>query len=232
MYKIIEALEFLAKEKGVEILTNHEVSSINYSGKTATGVSTNHGEFKAEVVVAGADYHHVDNALLDGETRNYSEEYWDKRIMAPSSLLYYVGVNKRLDGLLHHNLFFDTDFTPHAKDIYTDPKWPDKPLFYVSAPSKTDDSVAPEGCENIFMLIPVAPGLIDTEEIREHYFDLMLDRMKDRMGLGFKDDIVYKRSFAHKDFVTDYNAYKGNAYGLANTLNQTAILKCSWQTKS
>ena len=225
MYKIIEALELLAKEKGVEILTNHEVSSINYSGKTATGVSTNHGEFKAEVVVAGADYHHVDNALLDGETRNYSEEYWDKRIMAPSSLLYYVGVNKRLDGLLHHNLFFDTDFTPHAKDIYTDPKWPDKPLFYVSAPSKTDDSVAPEGCENIFMLIPVAPGLNDTEEIREHYFDLMLDRMKDRMGLDFKDDIVYKRSFAHKDFVTDYNAYKGNAYGLANTLNQTAILK-------
>ena len=225
MYKIIEALESLAKEKGVEIFTDHEVTSINYTGKTATGVSTNHGEFKADVVVAGADYHHVDNALLDKQTRNYTEEYWDKRVMAPSSLLYYVGVNKKLDGLLHHNLFFDTDFGPHAKDIYTNPKWPEKPLFYVSAPSKTDDTVAPEGCENIFMLIPVAPGLDDTEEIREHYFDLMLERMKDRMGLDFKENIVYKRSFAHKDFVKDYNAYKGNAYGLANTLSQTAILK-------
>ncbi|MGW8121698.1 phytoene desaturase family protein [Roseivirga echinicomitans] len=225
MFKIIEALESLAKEKGVKILTDHEVTSINYSGKKAIGLSTNHGEFAADVVVAGADYHHVDSMLLDNNTRNYDDVYWDKRVMAPSSLLYYVGVNKRLEGLLHHNLFFDTDFGPHAHDIYTDAKWPEKPLFYISAPSKTDDTVAPAGCENIFMLIPVAPGLDDTEEIREHYFDLMLERMKDRMGLDFKDNIVFKRSFAHKDFVKDYNAYKGNAYGLANTLNQTAILK-------
>lgn len=225
MYKIIEALESLAKEKGVEILTNHEVTSINYIGKKATSVSTNHGDFTADVVVAGADYHHVDSMLLDSETRNYDEAYWDKRVMAPSSLLYYIGVNKKLDGLLHHNLFFDTDFGPHAHDIYTVAKWPEKPLFYISAPSKTDDTVAPEGCENIFMLIPVAPGLDDTEEIREHYFDLILERMKDRMGLDFKENIVFKRSFAHKDFVKDYNAFKGNAYGLANTLNQTAILK-------
>ena len=225
MFKIIEALESLAKEKGVEILTDHEVTSINYSGKRATSVSTNHGDFKSDVVVAGADYHHVDSMLLDSETRNYDETYWDKRVMAPSSLLYYVGVNKKLEGLLHHNLFFDTDFAPHAHNIYTEPKWPEKPLFYVSAPSKTDNTVAPEGCENIFMLIPVAPGLDDTEDIRAHYFDLMLERMKDRMGLDFKENIVFKRSFAHKDFVNDYNAFKGNAYGLANTLNQTAILK-------
>ena len=225
MYKIIEALESLAKEKGVEILVDHEVKSINSAGGKVTSLSTNQGEFTADVIVAGADYHHVDNELLTSETRNYSEEYWDKRVMAPSSLLYYVGVNKKLDGLLHHNLFFDTDFAPHSHDIYTDPKWPKDPLFYVSVTSKTDNTVAPEGCENVFLLIPVAPGLDDTEEVREHYFDLCLARMKDRMGIEFKDNIVYKRSFAHKDFVKDYNAFKGNAYGLANTLRQTAILK-------
>lgn len=231
MFKIVEAMASLAKELGVEILTDHEVKTIKASGNKVKVVETSQGDFEADVVVAGADYHHVESKLLDAQDRNYSEKYWDSRVLAPSSLLYYVGLNKKLDGLLHHNLFFDTDFTPHAHNIYTDPKWPENPLFYASLTSKTDDTVAPEGYENLFLLIPVAPGLEDTEEVRDHYFELIVKRMEHYCGEKILEHVVYKRSFALKDFVKDYNSFKGNAYGLANTLKQTAILKPSLKNK-
>ena len=207
------------------------MTSIVSHGQKITHVETNKGNFQADVVVAGADYHHVDTQLLNDSTRNYSDRYWDKRVLAPSSLLYYVGLDKKLEGLLHHNLFFDTDFAPHAHHIYTNPQWPEKPLFYASVTSKTDETVAPEGCENLFLLIPVAPGLQDTDTIREHYFELILKRMEDYCGQTLAEHIVYKRSFAHTDFVNDYHSFKGNAYGLANTLRQTAILKPALKNK-
>ena len=231
MHKIVEAMGQLANEKGVKFLTDHTVTKINHKNGEAHSVTTNHGEIQADVVIAGADYHHVETKLLDSDTRNYTDDYWEKRVMAPSSLLYYLGVNKKLDGLLHHNLFFDTDFTPHAHDIYTDPKWPKKPLFYASVTSKTDDTVAPEGHENLFLLIPVAPGLEENDEIREKYLDMILTRMEEHTGQIIKPHIVYKRSFAHRDFISEYNSFKGNAYGLANTLTQTAILKPSLKSK-
>ena len=231
MFKIVEALSSLALELGVEIKTEHEVIALKTEAGSVSQIETTQGNFKADVVIAGADYHHVDTQLLNEKERNYSDKYWDSRVLAPSSLLYYVGLNKQIDGLLHHNLFFDTDFTPHAHNIYTDPKWPDNPLFYASLTSKTDDTVAPEGHENLFLLIPVAPGLEDTEEIREHYFELIVKRMEEHTGQKILDHVVYKRSFAHKDFISDYHSFKGNAYGLANTLKQTAILKPSLKSK-
>ena len=145
--------------------------------------------------------------------------------MAPSSLIFYVGVNRRLKNLKHHNLFFDTEFEKHAKEIYTDPKWPSSPLFYTCVPSITDPSVAPEGHENLFFLIPIAPNLKDSEEKREQYFELLLERLEKRTGENIKENIVYKRSYCLDDFKNDYHAFKGNAYGLANTLRQTAFLK-------
>ncbi|WP_422008234.1 phytoene desaturase family protein [Roseivirga pacifica] len=231
MFRIVEAMAALAESLGVSIHTNCEVLAINTQGGKVTNVQTIKGDFEADVVIAGADYHHVETKLLKPEDRNYSAKYWDSRVMAPSSLLYYVGVKGQLDGLLHHNLFFDTDFAPHAKAIYTDPKWPEKPLFYASLTSKTDATVAPAGHENLFLLIPTAPGLKDTEEIRSKYFDLIVNRMEDITGNSIKDNIVYQRSFAHSDFVTDYHSFKGNAYGLANTLTQTAILKPALKNK-
>jgi phytoene desaturase len=156
---------------------------------------------------------------------NYSNEYWDKRTMAPSCLIFYVGVNKRLNNVQHHNLFFDESLEIHGKEIYKDPSWPSAPLFYMSAPSLTDPSVAPEGCENLFFLVPIAPNLKDEEEIREKYFDILLNRLKEITGNDIREHIVYKRSYCIDDFKNDYHAFKGNAYGLANTLLQTAILK-------
>lgn len=231
MYKIVEGMVSLAKEKGVVIKLNEEVKKIEVENGLARRVVTNSEIYEADVVIGGADYHHVDAKLLEKPYRNYTDEYWDKRTMAPSSLLFYLGVNKKIDKLKHHNLFFDEDFTVHANEIYTNPKWPSKPLFYVSAPSKTDPSVAPESGENLFILVPIAPDLEDNETIRENYFTILLDRLEAYVGHPIRDAIVYKKSYAVNDFKNDYNSFKGNAYGLANTLFQTAFLKPSLRNK-
>jgi len=226
MYEIVRAMTDLAEELGVKIVCDCEVSHIDVENGQAKRIRTLHGTtYEADIVVGGADYHHIDSVLLDAPYRNYSAAYWEKRTLAPSSLLYYLGVNKRLQNLEHHNLFFDADFGRHAKEIYDHPKWPEKPLFYVSAPSVTDPTVAPAGHENLFLLIPVAPGLSDTPEIREHYFQMTLQRLEHLTKQSIRENIVFRRDFAHADFVKDYHSLKGNAYGLANTLLQTAFLK-------
>ncbi|MEA5403990.1 phytoene desaturase family protein [Arcicella sp. DC2W] len=231
MFKIVEGMVKLAEEKGVKILLNQNVQKIEVTNGSAKKVITDQGEFTADVVVASADYHHVEDKLLGEEYRNYDEEYWKKRVMAPSSLLFYLGINKRIPKLLHHNLFFDEDFKVHAHEIYTAPQWPSKPLFYASAPTKTDESIAPEGCENVFLLIPVAPDLEDSEEIREKYYHIIMERLEKYCGVSIRDAVIFKRSYAHSDFKADYNAFRGNAYGLANTLMQTALLKPSLKSK-
>ena len=231
MHKIIEGMMKVAYEQGVQLKLNQNVKEFSLNNQHIQRVVTDTEEFEADVVVASADYHHVESSLLPKAFQSYTPEYWDKRKMAPSSLLFYIGLNKKLEKLNHHNLFFDEDFTPHAEDIYENKKWPDNPLFYLSVTSKTDPSVAPNGCENLFILIPVAPDLEDNEEIREKYYHIVMDRIERLTGQSVKDAVIYKRSYAHKDFVKDYNAFKGNAYGLANTLMQTAIFKPRLKSK-
>jgi phytoene desaturase len=225
MHRIIDAMVRVAEEQGVLILCNEAVEAIEVRNGGATHVRTSTGRFEADFVIGAADYHHVEQHLLEKKHRQYSEKYWDSRAMAPSSLIYYLGIDKRIDGLEHHNLFFDKDFNLHAHQLYTQPQWPSEPLFYVSAPSKTDPTVAPEGCENLFILIPVAPDLKDSEKVREEYFHRVMDRMENLLGQSIRPHVVYRKDYAQSDFISDYNAFKGNAYGLANTLAQTAILK-------
>jgi phytoene desaturase len=225
MCKIIEGMAALATELGVKIELNREVTQIYAPNGKATKVITKRGEYPADWVVGSADYHHVEQQLLDAAHRRYSENYWNKRVMAPSSLLFYLGIDRKLDNLRHHNLFFDRDFRQHAIEIYENPAWPREPLFYVCAPSVTDKSVAPDGCENLFVLIPLAPDLPDGEELREKYYDTVMERLEDLTGQDIRKHVIFKRSYAHSNFKADYHAFKGNAYGLANTLLQTAFLK-------
>jgi phytoene desaturase len=232
MHEIIKGMVNLAEEKGVNIRYSAEVEEIEVKNGVAQYVRLKSGEkIQADIVVAGADYHHVDRHLLNPIYSNYTEDYWDKRVMAPSSLLFYLGIDKRLNNLRHHNLFFDEPLGPHADAIYTNPRWPDKPLFYASVPSITDPTVAPEGKENMFLLIPLAPDLEDTEEMREKYYHMIMDRLEKISGQEIRSHVIYKRSYAHSDFKSDYHAFKGNAYGLANTLLQTAILKPGLKNK-
>lgn len=229
--ELAKAMHALALEKGVEFMLGNEVKSVEVKGDRVTHVMTAQKDIQADLVIGAGDYHHIDQKLLPKSFRNYTESYWEKRVMAPSCLLYYVGVNKKLPRLQHHNLFFEHDFASHAHAIYNEPNWPENPLYYVCCPSKTDAGVAPEGMENLFMLIPVAPGLQDTEEIRAKYFDELVGRLEDFCGEKFRENIITKTTYAYTDFVNDYHAFKGNAYGLANTLKQTALLKPSIKNK-
>lgn len=231
MYKIIKAFVQIAESVGVKIKTGNEVIRIEAEDGRITKVITVNGAFEADVVVGAGDYHHIEQRLLPEGCRTYSPKYWETRKMAPSCLLYYVGISKKIKNLRHHNLFFDEDFNNHAEEIYVNPQWPEKPLFYVSAPSVTDKRVAPEGCENLFMLIPVAPGLEDTDKIKDEYFNVLINRLEKLTGEIIKPHVLYKRSYAYRDFIMDYHSFKGNAYGLANTLSQTAILKPSLRSK-
>ena len=231
MHQIVRGMVAVAEELGVKIEYDQEVREIVVENGHATGVRTASGFWPADAVVAGADYHHIEQQVLAPEYRHYSPAYWDSRTMAPSSLLFYLGVNRKLANLLHHNLFFDEDFSQHAHEIYEAPQWPSRPLFYASVPSKTDATVAPAGQENLFLLIPVAPDLDDPEATREKYYNLLMDRLEKHCGHAVREHVVYKRSYAHRDFVGDYHSFKGNAYGLANTLKQTAILKPTLKSK-
>jgi len=231
MGKIIEAMQHLALSLGVKIQTAAAVQKLNISDGHIGSITVNGNRVETNAVIASADYHHVEQQLLPAAYRNYTEEYWDKKTLAPSCLIYYIGVNKKLPKLQHHNLFFDTDFEQHANEIYTRPGWPKDPLFYVCCPSKTDPTVAPPGNENLFILIPIAPALNDEPALREVYFNKIITRLETFCGENFRENIVVNKSYGLNDFMTDYNAYKGNAYGLANTLRQTAVLKPAMRNK-
>ncbi|WP_422861076.1 phytoene desaturase family protein [Flagellimonas sp. W118] len=224
MYQIIKAMKDLALELGVNMKTDSPVEQILIENSIVKGIKSNGSEHIADLVVSGADYHHSEN-LLPKKFRQYSEKYWDTRTYAPSSLLFYIGFSQKLSNVEHHNLFFDTDFNQHAKEIYDDPQWPSKPLFYANFPSVTDATMAPKGCETGFFLVPIAPGLQDTPELRAQYFDIVMDRFVQHTGQDAKKSIIFKESFCVKDFIEQYNSYKGNAYGMANTLRQTAFLR-------
>lgn len=225
MHKIIEAMVQVATDLGVEFCYNERVIEILSEGGRACGVITEHGTRRADAVLASADYHHVEQKLLPKKHRQYSERYWEERTMSPSSLLYYIGLEGDLGDLPHHTLFFDEDLDAHMDAVYKQPRWPDAPLFYACAPSVTDPTVAPEGCSNLFLLIPLAPGLSDANVAREFTYDKVMARLEEHTGLPLRERVLYKRSYAMRDFEQDYGAFKGNAYGMANTLRQTGPLK-------
>ncbi len=230
MYSVILAMESLAKELGVTIKTNSNVEKILVENGNAIGIQVNGKTIKSDIVLSGADYHHSET-LLEQKDRQYSENYWNKKTFAPSSLLFYVGFDKKIENVEHHTLFFDVDFDVHASDIYDNPKWPENPLFYASFPSKTDENSAPEGKEAGIFLIPLAPGLEDNDTLREKYFEKIITRFEKLTHQKVKENIIFKESFCVNDFIKDYNSYKGNAYGMANTLLQTAFLRPKLKSK-
>ena len=223
--KVIKAMMTVAEKNGATFNFNSEAEKIEIENNKVKNIIVNGGVFECDAVIASADYHHVESKLLSKQFRNYSEGYWQKKTFAPSCLIFYIGLNKKLSSINHHTLFFDEDLSAHSKEIYKDPQWPTRPLFYVCCPSTSDETVAPKGHENLFLLMPLAAGLNDTKELREKYFTIMMERLQMQTGQEIVSHIDFKESYCIADFITDYNSYKGNAYGLANTLMQTAILK-------
>ena len=229
-FDVIEAMIKLGTELGVTYQTNANIEEIIVENNKAVGIKINKEILNSDIVLSGADYHHTET-LLPKENRQYSEAYWDKKTFAPSSLLFYVGFDKKLQNVCHHNLFFDSDFEKHAVDIYDNPKWPEEPLFYANFTSITNSHTAPEGCENGFFLVPIAPDLEDNDELREIYFEKIISRFETITKQDIRKNIIFKKSFCVNDFKSEYNSYKGNAYGMANTLLQTAVLRPNLKSK-
>ena len=229
-HDLVNAMVDLGKSLGVKYKVNHELSKINVSNKKVENIVINGKSTDCDLILSGADYHHTES-LLPVKSRQYNNRYWKSRVFAPSSLLFYVGFNKKLKNVQHHNLIFDTDFNKHAEEIYDEPKWPSDPLFYANFTSKTNSKTAPEGSENAFFLIPIAIDLIDNEETRNNYFEKIISKMELYTGQELKNSITFKRSFCVNDFKSEYNSYGGNAYGLANTLFQTAFLRPNIKSK-
>ncbi|OUW34752.1 MAG: phytoene dehydrogenase [Flavobacteriaceae bacterium TMED179] len=223
-YDVVKAMIKIGESLGVRYHNNSNVTQIITKKKSAVGLMINDKIVNSQYILSGADYNHTET-LLPKSQRQYSKKYWSSKIFAPSSLLFYLGFDKKLQNLAHHNLFFDTDFDLHSKEIYKDPKWPSKPLFYANFTSMTNSHTAPEGCENGFILVPIAPGLEDTEDLREKYYNIIINRIERITKQKIKKNIIYKKSFCVNDFISEYNSYKGNAYGLANTLLQTSFLR-------
>lgn len=230
MYSVVEGMLKLASSLGVSVLTDTPVERLEVSDSNILKVVTASGNYSPDVVVSGADYQHTES-LLPAQYRNYSDKYWTKRTFAPSALLFFIGINKKLSGVRHHTLFFDSSFDNHAESIYDSPEWPEQPLFYVNVSSITDPVVAPVGHECMTILIPIAPGIEDTDHIREIYFQSTIKRFEELTGEKIMDHIVVSHSYCVNDFTKDYNAYKGNAYGLANTLFQTGYFRPSIRNK-
>ena len=230
MYSIVKGMVSLAESQGVKIHLNSPVDEILLEKNKAVGIKVKNKIILSDIILSGADYRHTET-LVSPNYRSYSEAYWDKKVFAPSSLLFYVGINKKVKNVSHHTLFFDVDFDTHASAIYDNVKWPDEPLFYANFPSISDPNMAPKGKEACFILIPIAPGLEDTESIRQKYFEIILNRLEKLTGQQLRDSILFKESFCVNDFISVYNSYKGNAYGMANTLFQTAFLRPKLKSK-
>lgn len=230
--ELVNAMITIAKMQGVVFLNREEVKSFELSETTITAINTENSTFQVDAVIASGDYHHMET-LLPRKFRNYKESYWENRTFAPSCLIYYLGINQKLPNLVQHTLFFEHDLDSHIHSIYESKKWPDKPLFYVCTPSVTDRDVAPENAENLFLLMPIANNLDDDDDTRERYLKEMLTRIERKTGVSnIASKIIYKKSYSVSNFKEDYFAYGGNAYGLANTLKQTAVLKPSIKNKN
>ncbi|MFC7059648.1 phytoene desaturase family protein [Halovenus salina] len=230
MSSVVDGIVELGEELGVEYVTDSEVTGLT-RGHDEFILDTEQGQRRADTVVANADYAHVERDLLPEHERQYDDDYWDSKTYAPSAFLLYLGVEGDVEPLDHHTLVLPEDWDDHFEQIFELPSWPDEPAYYICAPSVTDDSVAPEGHSNLFVLVPLAPGLPDTDALRERYRDQILDDIAENTGVELRDRIVLEESFCVRDFAERYNATRGTALGLAHTLRQTSLLRPSNRSK-
>jgi phytoene desaturase len=231
MGKLVEAMHMIAEEQGAKFVFNEPANRILIEKNKAKGVKTNKITYDSDIVIVNADYAWAELNLIEKRYRSYSEKYWEKRKIAPSAYLLFLGLDKQIKRFKHHNLYFHPNWDNHFYDIFKQPKWPKEFSYYVSCISKTDSKTAPKGCENVFVLVPVAPGLKDTDKTRERYYNQTIKHIEMLAGENLRDHIIVKRIFAHEDFLNRYNAFKGTALGLAHTLAQTAIFRPRHQSK-
>lgn len=225
------AIQKLAESYGAKFFFNSEVTAIDVQDGVAKSVKTTTQSYDTDIVIGNGDYHHIETKLLPKSARSYSDRYWNNRTVAPSAFIIYLGLDKELKSLSHHNLVLSNDWTKHFNAIFDKPSWPEEPSYYVCAPAKTDSTVAPAGKENLFILVPIAGGLPETPEFREEFANKIIAHFEEEIGESISTSIVVKRIFTGSDFAKNYNAFKGTALGLSHTLMQTAMFRPRMKSK-
>ena len=225
IYAFIDALVTLCKLYNVTIKCNEEVKKITCTKSKATTIVTNQGEFPVDTVVSGADYAHTETNLLDKEYQSYPSSYWESKEIAPSAFIMYLGVNKKIPHLFHHNYIIPADLDTQLSEQFKGNSLPNDPLIYISCPSKTDNSVAPANSENIFVTIAIPTTIELSNELKRTYADNIIAKIEEYTQTKFKEDIVVEKIFTIDDFKTTFNAWRGTSIGLSQSLMQSAILR-------
>ncbi|AGF71715.1 phytoene desaturase family protein [Corynebacterium halotolerans] len=245
---VVEALHRLAVEQGVRIRLNTEVTAVitapdgrkaRATGVRVRGADGRIGEIAADIVVSGADLHHTENHLLPAKLRTYPERYWASRDPGIGTVLVMLGVRGKLPQLTHHNLLFSRDWSEDFAVVFDGPH-PDRPLgasrsIYVSMPSATEPGVAPEGHENLFLLVPVpaAEGVGHGDTFRgtgasavEAVADAAIAQLAEWADIpDLAERIVIRHTVGPADFAERYHAWRGGSIGPGHSLRQSAFLR-------
>ncbi len=190
-------------------------------------------ELPADVVVSAADLHHSETTLLPRGLQTYPEEYWSRRTSGPGGVLVMLGVTGELPQLAHHSLFFTRDWGENFGAIAAG-RVPDPASVYVCRPSATDSTVAPDGHDNLFVLVPMPAdprlgrGGVDGagDQAVEEIADAVIDQVARWAGIDdLAERIVVRRTVGPADFAEDLNAWRGGILGPAHTLGQSAFFR-------
>lgn len=230
MGQIILGLKNLAKKNKVTIKTNSEVRAIIVKNGRATAVElVNNSKIECDLIINSSDYAHSDQNIVPTKYREYSKKYWQTRTYTVSTLLLYLGLDSKIPQLSHHTFYFQNDWNEHLNQTFIKKELPKNPCYYICTPSKSDPTVAPKGMENLFVLIPI--GVDNPDASHKKYVDHVISHIEKTLKTPLKKHILVKKVYAQKDFALDYNAYKGNAFGIAHTLDQSIFLRPRMRSK-
>lgn len=227
LYTIIERLVIAGNELGVQFRYNAPVQRIATRDDEVSGVTLESGEhMSADIVISNADLHFTETQLLEEKNRSYPASYWSKHEAGPSALLMYLGVKGSLPELEHHNLFFVDDWKKNFDAIFNDKKLPTPASIYICKPSATDPSVAPKGHENVFVLVPLPPGVDLDNDALERACSGYLQQIEQQLGIkDLRKRIVTKELFGPNDFSNKFNAWQNTALGPSHILKQSALFR-------
>lgn len=220
MYRIPQALQMLAQSFNARFCYNTEISSVtaNGSGMICKAGNT---QVQADSIVVNADYAYAKEKLLKRAVADYQ--------YSCSVYLMYLGLKKKIPGLAHHNLFFAKDLKANLRQIFKTGKFPDDPSFYIHVPTVTDSSLAPEGKDIVYVLIPM-PNLklhtgLMTEKEESALTQIVFDTVNRVCGVAIANLIEVKHVFYPQDFISRYNIRYGATFGLAHNLLQSAFFR-------
>lgn len=228
MYSVVEAMGQLFEELGGEIRTGHEVDQIEVVEGRARGVAAGGSFFPADVVVSNADVGHTYGALVDRSARSHwTERRLEKTQYTMSCFLLYLGARRTWPEVAHHTLILSERYRELVRDIFDRKVLPDDFSMYVHAPTRTDPGMAPEGCESMYVLIPVAnkQADVDWETAKEPLARKVLEFLEEWGLEGLQESLEVMHIFTPDDFESELNATWGNAFAVEPRLTQTAYLR-------